>query len=260
MKIGHVDIFLNGGSRQKGCYAFLPDQSYDNYFPFAINKIPDDSPEYKNKTWSKALFCHHSRAVDFYLETRRQPCQAVAYACDNYKNFLDGKCSYCGARNEKCRLFGYSAKNDLLQPPKYPTSYFLNTNGKDPLCANHYQIELEIDSSSVKYGEFVLTVKGQRASASFELKGEWNRVRVFTAVVTTEKQLGPLVSATGSFRTHWYERDTKEIEFVSMSVVYMSNINNRMRDRLSADFIVQESSNNFHKFKLDDESDYEMIA
>ena len=266
LKLGDADIFLNGGARQKGCYSVFRDSNYDDYFdtidtdkfeepieppfdPWMMNGKRGEAPA--GRKWTQSIFCHHARAVDFYLETRNpnSPCQRVAYQCDLYKNFLAGQCASCGDRNEKCRLFEYNANSKLDVPPVENYSYFMDTNPAPPLCANHYQIQIQIDESNFKSGTFDMTLNGDRDSASFELKGDWDG-HWYTAVITTEKYLGNLKSATGQFRWAWYDRGSKQIEFLSMNMNYLSNMNPRIRQKLSAEFVAQPSNEGIYQFDL----------
>lgn len=261
LKLGDVDIFLNGGARQKGCYSFLKDRNHDDYIGSIDTRRIRPSHEEEHvesfdgdltpRQWTLSFFCHHARAVDFYLETRKSnsPCQRVAYECDLYKNFLDGKCASCGDRNEKCRLFEYNADSRLNVPLVRNYSYFMDSNPSQPFCANHYQLQIQIDESNFKSATFELVVNGDRDSATFELKGDWNG-DYFTTLVTTEKYLGNLKSATGHFKSSWFERHGKQIEFISMTMNYMSNINPRIRQKLSAELVAQPSNDGFYQFDL----------
>lgn len=261
LKLGDADIFLNGGARQKGCYSFRR-SSHDDYVgsidtrrvhpPSEDEKILepyDDEPA--PRRWTQTFFCHHARAVDFYLETRKpnSPCQRVAYECDLYKNFLDGKCATCGDRNEKCRLFEYNANTRLDVPLVRNYSYFMDTNPSEPFCANHYQLQIQIDESNFKSGAFELVLNGDRDSEVFELKGDWDG-EFFTTLVTTPKYLGNLKSATGHFKSSWWDRGSKQIEFISMNVNYMSNMNPRIRQKLSAEMVAEPSNDGHYQFDL----------
>lgn len=226
---------------KKGCFSVLKDSNHDDFLQFyaTISKFDEQLTENYKKdapTWSSPITCHHARAVDFYIENKQRICQRVAYKCDLYKNYLKGHCAKCGDKNENCILFEYNANNNLDMPSIKNQSYFLESNPSEPFCAHHYRIEIKIDSSNFKYGVLELTVNGEQDSELFELKGDWN-VSSFTLVATTNKFLGNLQNATGEFKKSWFERHEKKIEFLSMKMNYMSNMNFRIREKLSAQFL-----------------------
>lgn len=261
LKLGDADIFLNGGARQRGCYSFYQSSNHDDYvgsietsrfqLPGPHEELNDDgAPD--GRRWTQTIFCHHARAVDFYLETRQanSACQRVAYQCELYKDFLDGKCFGCGDKNEKCRLFEYNPNTRLDVPPVENYSYFMQTNSGSPFCANHYRISIQIDESNFKSGTFELTVNGELGSATFDLKGDWDG-QYFTSLITTDKFIGNLKSATGRFKSSWFDRHgNKQIEFMSMSLNYMSNINAKIRQKLSGDFVAYPGDKGWYAFSV----------
>lgn len=277
LKLGHFDLFLNGGSRQKGCYSLVPEHNYDSYYPSTLkstnindaNKttimnFEDDAIDHRNRlqnqpNWSSTLFCHHSRSADFYLEERdrESTCQRLAYACKSYKNFKNGLCSDCGENNKKCRIFEYNPAEVMKIPEFTNYAFFLDTNGKSPFCAHHYSLTIEIDESNFKSGTFELTLVGDKDTETFELKGDWNALD-FHSLLVTEKELGNLLSATGKFKKGWYDRYyAKTIEFLSLSVKYMSNINPSIRESLSSKMIAHPSQNEVYHFEAYDEENEE---
>ena len=252
LKLGDVDIFLNGGARQKGC-PILSESNYDDYVS-SINarRFEPPSEDEKNRTLfepdpraSSVIACHHSRAVDFYLETRKpnSPCQPVAVQCDLYKNFLDGKCVTRGY------LFEYNSDTQL--PLVRGDSYFMETNPSEPFCAYHYQLQIQIGESNFKSGGFELVLKGDMASEVFELTSDrWDRRDGFTALITTQRYLGNLHSATGRFKWTWINLLGSKIKFNLMNVNYLSHTDPQIRQKLSAKFIGHPSTDGDHHFTL----------
>ncbi|XP_068676124.1 inactive pancreatic lipase-related protein 1-like [Montipora foliosa] len=102
LNMGDADFYPNGGHKQPGC-------------PFVnIQDLGD------------TLACDHMRAPDYYIATVKGPCHWIAYPCDSYKNFQNGKCLQC--QPDGCSRMGYYAD------PSKSGKFYLNTNKKKPFC------------------------------------------------------------------------------------------------------------------------------
>ena len=239
VKSGGVDIFMNGGSRQAGCEVWMP-ANYDDYLSYYRQRQfqqppPTEKPEKRVPEDRVAFSCHHSRAVDVYMETRKpnSTCQPVAYACELYKSFLDGKCAACGAGKKKCRLFEYNADTQLDMPKIWGYSYFIETNPVEPFCANHYQLVIQFHGGNIEYVNFSLVLIGDKDSEEFNLYTDWSGAQ-FSTLVTTPRNLGNLNHALGEFGYTGQLYETK-IQFDALYVNFMSNMNPRIRRELSAE-------------------------
>ncbi|XP_049267294.1 lipase member I-like [Rhipicephalus sanguineus] len=114
--IGHIDFFPNGGDRQPNC--------------------------------SRAdLLCEHLRSYDYYMETiaTAAPCAMVGFVCTDWPSFVAGRCTDCGARNDRCLRFGEPAvQHRELSDASRSLLVYLRTAGYYPYCVYHYEVRLEV--------------------------------------------------------------------------------------------------------------------
>ncbi|XP_074595100.1 pancreatic lipase-related protein 2-like [Brevipalpus obovatus] len=164
-KIGHVNVYPNGGAKQPGCST--GDQIRDGV------------------GWVKSLLsgCSHSRANQLMLEPfESKSCQPVAYACSSYEDFKKGKCTDCGKDNENCWLFGLKSKHLQSLPARYGLQYYLMTDSKSPFCLNHFAItvfttdkqettggliRIDLNYASKKVAKLVIKEGNFRASSEY---------------------------------------------------------------------------------------------
>lgn len=123
-KVGHINIYPNGGKSQPGCT--IRDQLKDN-----VNLIKAMVPT-----------CSHTRAADLLIDDYdEQLCQPVAYACSDYDSFKKGKCIDCGDDNANCWLFGLR-QEIVREPPPMPVNrtelvYYFDTDKAGPYCGKY---------------------------------------------------------------------------------------------------------------------------
>lgn len=78
--------------------------------------------------------CNHQRSLDFmHHSINYRKVTPVGIECPEWKDFLDGKCSECGADTKRCAIMGiraieyYEFRNTSVQHAMY-----LKTSGKPP--------------------------------------------------------------------------------------------------------------------------------
>lgn len=66
-------------------------------------------------------------------------CQLVAYKCDNYENYLKGKCGTCDT-NTDCHLIGYQPSNQQIVQyvPEVNSKYYIVTTAAAPWCSEYF--------------------------------------------------------------------------------------------------------------------------
>ncbi|XP_050442369.1 pancreatic lipase-related protein 2-like isoform X3 [Adelges cooleyi] len=107
MPCGHVDIYPNGGKKQRGC--------------------------------KSDIICDHERAKFLFTESINSKCLFVANKCGSFKKFLQGNCYSNNVTD--ITIMGLKTRK-----PSYPpgTKYFLNTGNASPYCRRNYKITLNL--------------------------------------------------------------------------------------------------------------------
>ncbi|KPM04406.1 pancreatic triacylglycerol lipase-like protein [Sarcoptes scabiei] len=144
---GHVDFYPNGGINQPGC-----EQER------VLSIITDGLIEGARRL----VACNHQRAVDFYIESiNNLVALPIAYACESYESFLDGKCSDCDDDDENgrggksnCAIIGTLSERLMgsKNPLKYQGKKFFMATAKRSLFFR-YQYLIEIKMSRTESRE-----------------------------------------------------------------------------------------------------------
>nr|XP_020861516.1 lipase member H isoform X3 [Phascolarctos cinereus] len=111
--LGNIDFYPNGGLDQPGC----PQTIFSGFEYFK---------------------CDHQRSVFLYLSSLKKDCDIIAYPCESYRDYLNGKCISCGDDQlMPCPVLGYYAdqwKNySMLKDPPV-TKAFFDTTSEKPFC------------------------------------------------------------------------------------------------------------------------------
>ncbi|GJQ71315.1 hypothetical protein Trydic_g11051 [Trypoxylus dichotomus] len=139
-RIGHVDFYPNGGSRQPGCT-----QSVFEYI--SLEKSIFNGVK-------KFLGCNHLRSYELFTESINANGHAIGITCSSYKEFQAGNCFNCNKKGTYCLPFGFGSykkyKNlvneRMLQPNKNLILYMLTTD-TSPFCKGHYKITVVISNT-----------------------------------------------------------------------------------------------------------------
>ncbi|XP_057297074.1 pancreatic lipase-related protein 2-like [Hydractinia symbiolongicarpus] len=114
-ELGHLDFYPNGGHDQPNC------RNLDNGV-------------------TQYLTCSHYRAIEYFTESINiQNCPSRGYPCKDYQTFAKGLCTKCTT----CPRMGYSA---VEYKDSATGVYYLQTAGKKPFCAHHYNIAFYTES------------------------------------------------------------------------------------------------------------------
>ncbi|RWS29102.1 pancreatic triacylglycerol lipase-like protein [Leptotrombidium deliense] len=120
--VGHMDFFPNGGSNQPGC-------NVQRFEDLIIRPIGEGVRRF--------VACHHYRAIDYFMETilpTSSNCLMLAYKCDNYTNYLDGKCASCDKSGIDCAEMGFKSIDYFKDDDKMPKKFYITTNRRKPYC------------------------------------------------------------------------------------------------------------------------------
>ncbi|XP_064121639.1 endothelial lipase-like isoform X1 [Macrobrachium nipponense] len=120
----HQNFYVNGGGRQPGCAPFFIDAVADIIFG------------------GKLRICHHTRSVEYFLETINSDQIAQAFSCPDYSTFKTGACL-----GNFRTSFGYPASS-LISAARHhgPLALFLDTQGQYPFLSKHIKIGAYLES------------------------------------------------------------------------------------------------------------------
>ena len=109
---GQVNIVLNGGALQPGCFRPLEQTILD------------------------MLGCNHFRSFQVFHEyaTLNRPCDPIAFRCESYSKFKSGKCFSC--LHGGCLKVASSLNSGIPQVTEFGASYYIKTNDQKPFCGN----------------------------------------------------------------------------------------------------------------------------
>ncbi|CAG2103333.1 unnamed protein product, partial [Medioppia subpectinata] len=118
--LGHFDFYPNGGSWQTGC-------AVSDEITHKLSTI----------TSGDDISCSCSRAWSIMnnLEKPGDQCSAVAYQCEKYVTFLEGRCANCA--DNKCQLMGLNPDyftDKKINNMTADSRYFVNTRSKEEYC------------------------------------------------------------------------------------------------------------------------------
>ncbi|XP_044272096.1 pancreatic triacylglycerol lipase isoform X1 [Tribolium madens] len=195
-KIGHVDYYPNGGTNQPGCGKSIAKYINEANGSFFLGV-------------RKYMGCNHMRSYEFFIESinPNRGCSFLTVGCNNYEDFLTGKCFDCGRRNQKCIQFGYHSHKEYkelikrrLIAPESNMVQFLITGETKPYCRGHYRITVKISNSgeSIQHGgevgQLFFTMhettdgKGPKSHTVPLNKGGYHEPgKIYTAVVPTSE-------------------------------------------------------------------------
>uniref|UniRef100_A0A1I8P6B9 Lipase domain-containing protein n=1 Tax=Stomoxys calcitrans TaxID=35570 RepID=A0A1I8P6B9_STOCA len=131
--MGDVDFYPNGGRVQTGC---------SNLFVGAVTDFIW-SAQTAEEEEGRSL-CNHRRAYKFFIDSVAPRCLFPAFPCDNYDDFLKGKCFPCAQDDEdlaegvpRCGNMGYYADRSSGRGQLY-----LLTREEEPFCAHQFQLQI----------------------------------------------------------------------------------------------------------------------
>ena len=58
------------------------------------------------------IACNHMAAVFYYTDSINTVSPAFAYPCSNYSDFVNGLCTSCDSKGNRCQQTGYRASSD----------------------------------------------------------------------------------------------------------------------------------------------------
>ncbi|XP_072496511.1 lipase member H isoform X2 [Notamacropus eugenii] len=138
--LGNIDFYPNGGLDQPGC----PQTIFSGMEYFK---------------------CDHQRSVFLYLSSLKKDCDIVAYPCESYRDYLNGKCISCGgAQSMPCPVLGYYAdqwKNySMLMDPPVVKGFF-DTASEKPFCIYHYFVDIMTWNKNIRRGYVTIKLTDQ---------------------------------------------------------------------------------------------------
>ncbi|XP_055035148.2 lipase member H [Misgurnus anguillicaudatus] len=145
--LGHIDYYANGGADQPGCPKTI--FSGSGYFK-----------------------CDHQRSVFLYMSSINGSCPIIAYPCDSYTDFLDGKCMDCRKFGfDECPVFGFDSINWKEFLVKYnQTRTYFQTNAASPYCRFGYKVDIVIWNQKTHWGYLTIKLQDGNEESQVELK------------------------------------------------------------------------------------------
>ncbi|XP_012674113.1 lipase member H isoform X2 [Clupea harengus] len=180
-QLGHIDFYPNGGGDQPGCPRHI----------FA----------------GSAYFkCDHQRSVYLFMNSINRTCDMIAYPCESYTDFLDGKCMGCDKfQGEGCPVLGYDVikwKDTLVKLRQ--TKTFSSTNNWSPFCKTSYKVDIVTWNHETRWGFLTLKLhsKDQETVAKIDHKAaEFIFYTEKTLLAQFDRDLQPVERVTLSFST-----------------------------------------------------------
>ncbi|CAG0885640.1 unnamed protein product [Cyprideis torosa] len=129
---GHLDFFPNGGKSQPVC---------------KLGQIPLTlMNEGVEQAGRDIVACNHQGAIRYFSESLLTECPFLGYECDSHEDFLEGRCSQCGADNSRCAQMGYEANLYPNHRRRRFVRMFLVTNDRKPYCLYQYIVKVTLAS------------------------------------------------------------------------------------------------------------------
>lgn len=179
--LGHIDYYPNGGGDQPGC----------------PRTILAGSAYFK---------CDHQRSVYLFMNSINRTCDLIAYPCDSYIDFLDGKCLSCEKfENKRCPVFGYDVtkwKSSLVK--RRQTKAFFSTNSWSPFCKTNYRVDIVTWNQETRWGFISLKLQSreQQVEADIDHKAsEYKRYTERSLLAQFDRDLQPVDHISLSFTT-----------------------------------------------------------
>ncbi|KAL2093194.1 hypothetical protein ACEWY4_010506 [Coilia grayii] len=179
--LGHIDFYPNGGSDQPGCPRTI--LSGTSYFK-----------------------CDHQRSVYLFMDSINRTCEQIAYPCETYTDFLDGKCLNCDKFEGKgCPVFGYDVTKwkDMLVKRGQTTTFF-STNNWSPFCMTNYRVDIVTWNLETRWGFLKLKLhsKDQQTEANIDHKAaEFKLYSEKSLLAQFDRDLQPVEQVSLSFWT-----------------------------------------------------------
>ncbi|KAL1252367.1 hypothetical protein QQF64_017060 [Cirrhinus molitorella] len=201
--LGHIDYYANGGADQPGCPKSI--FSGSQYFK-----------------------CDHQRSVFLYMSSLNGSCPIIAYPCDSYTNFLDGKCMDCGKfLSAGCPVFGYDSiqwKDALVQLEQ--TRTYFQTNKALPFCKFGYKVDIVTWNQKTHWGYLTIKLNNGEEEAQVELNHKYLMFEKFvksSLLAQFDRDIQPVKKISLKFCTGKGLRPRKKLRILSISFTPLQN-------------------------------------
>ncbi|XP_035232645.1 pancreatic lipase-related protein 2-like isoform X2 [Stegodyphus dumicola] len=124
---GHVNFYVNGGSIQTPCYTSALQSLLKGDLKIGLGSLLIPT------------VCFHIRCLEYYkVSINPEHCQFVGVQCNNYEDFVNGKCKSCGRSGQKCAIMGFDfeafSPEQALRRRKKFKKYYVETDDICPYC------------------------------------------------------------------------------------------------------------------------------
>ncbi|KAG9510879.1 Lipoprotein lipase, partial [Fragariocoptes setiger] len=228
-RIGHRDIYVNGGKKQPHC-----------------------------KIWN--MNCQHCFVASLYSK-RRSGCQAVAYQCGSYEQFEAGHCPDCENNESRCTLVqsaqqsmvtesearnyraAYPSEEELANKsqdfkfnyPKFMDKYYIKTGSTrvrpgqttrfNNICLYHYQVKVKSSIAINKKSLLLTTLVPEYSSPLIKMQVNLKsfKTNLYTGLLTFSDMEAPLLFKEGEITidSGSNQNDMPEIQ---LKIEFMSNM------------------------------------
>ncbi|XP_057216799.1 lipase member H isoform X1 [Triplophysa rosa] len=218
--LGHIDYYANGGADQPGCPKTI--FSGSQYFK-----------------------CDHQRSVFLYLSSLNGSCPIIAYPCDSYTDFLDGKCMDCRMFGSAgCPVFGHDAIrwNESLVQFGETRTYF-QTNRASPFCKFGYKVDIVTWNQKTHWGYLTITLQDGQQESQVELK---HKAFAFEKYVETsllaqfDRDIQPVKKITVKFCTAKAFCPKNKLRILS---IRLTPLHSKSRPLCRYDLVLEENKN-----------------
>uniref|UniRef100_A0A0A9XYG4 Pancreatic lipase-related protein 2 n=2 Tax=Lygus hesperus TaxID=30085 RepID=A0A0A9XYG4_LYGHE len=173
--VGHLDFYPNGGNNQPGCGHGVKEYIKKEEGSFV-------------KGMRRFLGCDHVRSYEYFIESIYDRCAFLAVECDNYENFLAGKCFGCKSElnpdGKQCSKLGFHSVRTAVEagaevgqfhpnPDRSLVKLYTITNSQQPFCKSLYRVTVRMSSSKEskehggEVGSFRIQIVGTSGQTEF---------------------------------------------------------------------------------------------
>ncbi|XP_014674459.1 PREDICTED: pancreatic triacylglycerol lipase-like [Priapulus caudatus] len=151
---GHVDIYPNGGLEMPGCDDTLLESIWIDGLVNGVRNF---------------VACNHHFAVYMAIDSINSKRPDLGYLCGSWEEFVDGKCTSCGADGGGCAHYGFKAGDYALGSTRpEQTMFWMYTRENAPYGKYHHDSKIVMHQrSSDEKGTIYVNMIGMTGQSDF---------------------------------------------------------------------------------------------